>query len=159
MKSSIKIEIDDLTEMEDWVESLVKCKVTELFEKKMDEAIEEAVDAAANVVISDKLRAQAEDIIEKGWVETDQYGKPKGERRTLRDMMTDALTKATGDHYSSNREPLVAKILKETLSAAITANFANDISAAQKQLKAMLDAEVKTKLATALKQALGLPTS
>lgn len=157
MKSTIRVEIESMGELEDWVESIVHRKVLEQIEKKMDETIEATVAAAANEVIGDKLRAQAEDIIEKGWTETDQYGRPKGERRTLRDMMTDLLTKLDGDSYSSNRMPFAAKVLRDAMTAAFTKNFAADIAAAQKQLKEMLDADVKAKLAHALKQALGVP--
>jgi len=158
MKSAIKIEIEDLGELDEWVTAIVHRKVQEQIEKKLDETIETAVSAAANEVIADKLRAQAEAIIADGWTETDGYGRTT-RVRTLRDLMTDLLTKPSGDSYSRNREPFATKVIKEALSAAITKNFAADIAAAQKELKGMLDASVKEKLANALKQALGLPTS
>lgn len=132
--------------------------------KQIDRVIRETViakvrkslDEAIGSVTGEYIRAAVADVMAEGWSKTDNYGCQVGPKLTLKDRISETLTKLQGDSYSSNRKNLIDAVIENAVSNAFKTDFAKTIEDAKVKFKAALDGTIAAKLQEALKSSLGL---
>lgn len=92
------------------------------------------------------------DLVARGWPKTDSYGRAAG-TVTIRDLVVEHFTKA--DNYG-NREPLISKLARETVEAAIKTELAPLIEQAKVKARAVLEESFAGALKRALLEGAGL---
>jgi len=135
------------------IAGLVREQVKDHVDDHLRKVVAAEVEQIAIATVRDKIKAAAEETFAQGWAKTDEYGRPTGQTRTVRDMILEHLN--ARDRYSSNGswlEKTLTELMRETIQKVVQP----EIEAAKKAFKEMLDVSIRDKLATALREAMGL---
>jgi hypothetical protein len=133
--------------------------------KAMQKALTARIDAiAAEVVrrhlddaIHSRIAAAVDAVITEGWYESDGYGGRKGERIDLKARINKALTEPRrGDGGYNNKPSILQERLDKAAESMLDAEFKTVVEQAKTKLRAQLDGAVMAKVATSIKEALGL---
>ncbi len=118
--------------------------------------IRKSLDEAIQSVTGEYIRTAVADVMAEGWRKTDNYGSQVGPAMTLKDRISEVLTKLQGGQYDSNRKNLVDATIEKAVGDAFKTDFAKVIEDAKVKFKAALDGTIAAKLQEALKSSLGL---
>lgn len=124
------------------------------FEARIKDTIDKMVASAIDQGIRDTISTAVREAVEEGWQQFDDYGRPKGERKTLKSIVLDALT--LKDHSSYNSRTVAERVAVETIERACKAGFEQEMAAAQRKFREQADALVQAKFTETIKAALGL---
>ncbi len=124
-----------------------------VIDKAVRSAVNEAVEGLVVEVARERIAVEIDAVLAAGFQRVNEYGSPNGPPRTLREMVTDQLTKK--DQYSSNNN-WIQKLVEERLKEAINSVLKADIEVARANFRKMLDEQIQGKLTLALREAFGL---
>lgn len=114
--------------------------------KIVDEEIKAKLEASIDAVIADRMKRKFQPM---------KYGEPQGEAKTIEDVITETIDKATRlkpkmPTYSSERSTL-----EEVIASEINSALARDLKNAVKEAKAEVLARVQKHAAHAMANAVG----
>jgi hypothetical protein len=128
--------------------------VRECIQKKVAEAVQNALGETLNDLAADVLKPRVEAIVERGWVQTNSYGEPKGEPKKLDTMLREALF--SENNYHNARQGLAVKTFEEALQKALQGELGAALKEAQAKVRKMVDETVMGKFQQSLREGLGL---
>jgi hypothetical protein len=127
--------------------------VDELVRDAVRGEVEKLAGKIATEEIRRRIAAAIDDVFATGWRKTDEYGREQGKVETVKDMILGYLK--SSDRYSSAGQ-WIEKATREAFNAYFSKEIEPEVRAAKQRFKEMLDSTIHDRLATALREAMGL---
>ena len=156
-KIAITIEGYDASQVKDWIATRVERSVEEGLDRRVNEALRDAAQAAIDTmsdrIAKERVTKDIEAILAEGWQQTDSYGNHNGKLYTLRDRVRGFFdTKA--DSY--DRQTRVEKWIAEAVQRELATVLKTEVESAQKRLRDAFDDVLKLKFADTMRKMLGV---
>ena len=124
--------------------------------QKLDEVIAKIAD--------ERLEKEINALIDEGWQPCDQWGKPRGPKQSLRDLVTTYLMtsvdqngRGENDNYADrNRRERVYWFVEKAINSIFDKEMQNVIERFRKTVRERFDAKLAADVAETLKSAIGL---
>ena len=141
----------------DRVVGMVAEKLAEQADEHLRAAIEAKVTAEVErvcvAVCQERVQQELERVLAEGWTETDNYGSPKGTKKTLRDRIGDLLNYK--DQYNSQRRWL-DELVSNSVKASLGKDFLAEVEIAKMNFRKQVDELLSGNIAKGLRDAFGL---
>lgn len=126
--------------------------------EKAGEAVKRAINDVITSAIAEQVKSAIASLLTEGWQQTDTWGKPQGEKITLRDLIRERLDKPMGGDYDSrNKGPLLLRVLKDIVEEEVRSHTRAVIDPEIKAFKATLQAKQNAAIIETVRQVAGLP--
>lgn len=148
---SLTLEIPEYTD-ESFSEEIIAAagrKIVEYAQKRIDSAINERVAEVASEIIATRIGDVIDQILRDGFRETDNYGSPRGQIKTVKTMVLEALSPSNNGSYGRKTLPAI-------VNEVLVKRFDEEIADGTKRLRAVVDETIKGKVAEALASAFGV---
>jgi hypothetical protein len=140
-----------------WDRKAIGKHLRQHFEARIKETVQSMVKDALDDAIRQTIATQVRAIMEEGYQPVDDRGRPSGARRTLRDIVLDALTvRVRRNSYSSDTVTVAERVTADTLEEALKRDFGKEISDATTRFRQQVDALIQGKFTETIKAALGM---
>lgn len=139
-------------------EKQLEASFTTEHKKRIDDAIEHAVDAAVARIVETRLDAEINRIIDEGWEERGKWGEKTGRKFSLAQKVTELLREKVDSygHAEYNGIPRADRLMQNAVEKVFAEELKVELEDAKKRVRKMVDDEVMARLSKTLKDALGL---
>lgn len=139
-------------------EKQLEASFTTEHKKRIDDAIEHAVDAAVARIVETRLDAEINRIIDDGWEERGKWGEKTGRKFSLAQKVTELLREKVDSygHAEYNGIPRAERFMRKAVEEVFAKELKAELEDAKKRVRKMVDDEVMARLSKTLKEALGL---
>lgn len=127
-----------------------------LLERKIDLLAQTLVRERFDRVVTERIAAAVDVVLDNGWTATDNYGNAKGPRVDLRGHISELLHDKKSEGYNKPSYTLAERLVTDKVSEVFSKELNKEIEAARAALRVQLDGMITTKFAETLKAALGL---
>lgn len=156
-KMTITVEGYDAAQVKDWLSQRITAEVGEDLNRRVNDAIRGAiktrVDQLVDEVTKERVTKEIDAIFAEGWVQTDEWGNPRGQAKTLRDRVR-GFFDSKEDSYA--RQTRVEKWIQETCGRTLDAITAEETKAYRERLRKAFDEVLQAKFTDTIRSALGL---
>lgn len=121
-------------------------------EQQADKQIKNLISDEAKLLVTARINK----ILDEGWVKHDHFGNKAGELITVHSILAKELSQKSSDRYGEPEYTMIQRLAKKAASEVIDKAFAAELAEAKAAFRAQVDELLKGKLATSLKEALGL---
>lgn len=158
MSATVEIKLTGygVQQLVDQVAAAVREDAQERINDAVRGAIKEAIDAAVLDLTRERIAAEVSAVMAEGWQPTDGYGNPNGEKLTLRQRVSKAISSQLDRHDSYDRKTPVQKMVEEAVSKALGNEVGAELKRAKEAIREQVDTLINSKLREAIGGALGL---
>lgn len=128
--------------------------VRDLMREKVDKEVKLALQSSLDELAAEALRPRVAEILARGWTETNSYGEPKGQPKTLDAMLRAALF--SENSYHNARQGLAVQMFEQALQKELNGELGAALKEAKAKVRGMVDEAVMGKFQLALREGLGL---
>lgn len=136
------------SQLADDLRKSINAKISDLAEN----AVRECFDSA----IKERIAATVDEVLEAGWVKTDGYGNPKGERTDLKGRINEVITEKKSHRYGQPEHTLADRLVVAKVEELFHGELGKEVEAARLKLRQQLDTVIAGKFAETLKSAMGI---
>lgn len=135
-------------------ETKLGAAMKQYLDKRIEVLAETLVREKFDQVIADRIAKAVDQVLEEGWVKTDEYGSARGPKVDLKARISDYLNEK--DRYTSPNLRRIEQQVKSAVDATLASEFKKEVDSAVKSLRTQLNAAVSDKFVSAIKQAMGV---
>jgi hypothetical protein len=150
-----EVGLDGMTPVEQAVIQLAARQLAERFQNQVKRELNTLVYEKSEKMIQERLEREIDAALAEGWQKTDHYGAKSGPVLTLRDRISEVLTKAEDRYGSNGGMRWIDARVKEAVAHFVATDFKAELAEAKERLRGMIDDAVMGQLRDALKNALG----
>lgn len=138
--------------IEQRIEQSINDLVRGAVESQISEAVADAVSGLVEEVGRKRIAAEVEKVLAEGWQTTDSYGSVTGGRKSLKDRVSELLSRR--DSYNSRS--WMDELVKNQVQEALNKELKKDIDGAREKFKSEVDSVLTGVIKKAVSEHFGI---